>query len=261
MYLMCPPKYFRVEYSINPWMKGESVDAGEAQRQWNFLKVFLSGLGAEIKIIEPHPDYPDMVFTANAGVVHKNKVVLSNFKHDQRRGEKKYFREWFEANNYETYELPDNLIFEGRGDCFVYRNFLIGGYGQRSEKDAVIRAAEILELTPVPVKLINPNFYHLDTCMSIISGTKGLSIYVPSAFDKTFKETMGSIDMNLIAVTQKEAEKFACNSITYQDAVIMPSANEKIADEVERHGFVVAPVPMGEFIKSGGACRCLVLEI
>lgn len=261
MYLMCPPTHFSVDYSINPWMKGETVNAGVAQKQWNFLKVFLAGLGAEVKIIEPNPNYPDMVFTANAGIVHKKKVILSNFKHEQRRGEKEYFRKWFIENNYEIYELPDDLIFEGRGDCFVYRDFLVGGYGQRSEKDAIINAAEILGLSPVPIKLTNPNFYHLDTCMSILSSMKGLSIYVPSAFDESFEKTMDSIDMNLIPVTQKEAEKFACNSIVYQDAVIMPSGNEKISAEIERHGFVVAPFPMGEFLKSGGACRCLVLEI
>ena len=88
MYLMCPPDYFRVDYSINPWMKGEEVNLQNAKKQWNYLKSFLESLGAEVKLIKPSPEYPDMIFTANAGIVHNKKVVLSNFKHKERQGEK-----------------------------------------------------------------------------------------------------------------------------------------------------------------------------
>ena len=258
---MCPPNHFSIEYSINPWMKGEDVDINKAHKQWNFLKSFLEDLGAEVKTIDPHPDYPDMVFTANAGVVHNNSVVLSNFKHKERQGEKAHFRKWFEENEYEVHELPEDMIFEGRGDCFVYRNYLIGGYGQRSEKKSITRAAEILELIPVTVELKDPKFYHIDTCLSIVSEQKGMSIYYPKAFNKNFEKEMSKIDLNLIPVTEKEAKMFACNSVSLKNAVVMPKGCERISLELDRHGYVSAPVPMSEFMKSGGACRCLVLEI
>ena len=72
---------------------------------------------------------------------------------------------------------------------------------------------------------------------------------------------MAQIDLNVLEVSKKEAEKFACNSITIDNAVIMPAGCHTIERELHRHGFVVADVEMTEFLKSGGACRCLVLEI
>jgi len=242
-------------------MKGEEVNLSKAKKQWSYLKTFLAGLGAEIKFIQPHADFPDMVFTANAGVVHNNRVVLSNFKHLERRGEKEHFKKWFLDNGYEVHELRQDFIFEGRGDCFVYKNHLIGGFGQRSQKQAIVEAAKILSLTPVAVELVDPRYYHLDTCMSIIDPHKGLAIYNPEAFDADFKDIMSSIDLNLIAVNKKESQNFACNSISFMGAVMMPASSEKIGRELERHGHIPAPMDMSEFMKSGGACRCLVLEI
>ena len=261
MYLMCPPDYFKVDYSINPWMKGEQVNLEIAKKQWNHLKVFLSSLGATIKTITPHPDYPDMVFTANAGVVHDNRVVLSNFKHTERMGEKEYFKKWFLDNDYDVYELPEDIIFEGRGDCFVYKGHLIGGYGQRSQKEAIVETAKILELVPVAVELLDPRYYHLDTCLSILDSHKGLAIYTPGAFNKDFEKLMASIDLNLIPVTAKESQNFACNAISFNGAVLFPRGSDKLERELERHGYVPADIAMSEFMKSGGACRCLVLEI
>ena len=74
--LMCPPNYFSVDYVINPWMSGltEPPDIKKAHEQWNQLKDNISQY-ADIEIIEPQPDLPDMVFTANAGVVSGNKAI------------------------------------------------------------------------------------------------------------------------------------------------------------------------------------------
>ena len=116
---MCPPVYFRVDYSINPWMKNERVDLVKVKDQWHKLYNIIKSLGVEIEMIAPHKDYPDLVFAANAGAVKDKKVVLSNFKHIERQGEKLLFEKWFKDNGYETHELADNLSFEGCGDCVV----------------------------------------------------------------------------------------------------------------------------------------------
>ena len=49
-FLMCPPDYFGVEYSINPWMTGNlgNIDPERAKKQWQSLFGSLSNF-AEIE--------------------------------------------------------------------------------------------------------------------------------------------------------------------------------------------------------------------
>jgi N-dimethylarginine dimethylaminohydrolase len=68
-YLMCPPRHFGVLYEINPWMSREvSVDPERALAEWEGLVATLEAAGAEVVVMEPEADVPDLVFTANAGV-------------------------------------------------------------------------------------------------------------------------------------------------------------------------------------------------
>jgi N-dimethylarginine dimethylaminohydrolase len=65
-YLMCPPEYFAVEYAINPWMNPDQpVDLALARRQWEQLRSTYLRLGHAVRIIDPVPGLPDMVFAAN----------------------------------------------------------------------------------------------------------------------------------------------------------------------------------------------------
>ena len=80
-FLMCKPSYFEVRYVINPWMTANigRVDKELASRQWNNLYDTLAEK-TNIKLIEPVAGLPDMVFTANAGLVNKHKeAIVSSF--------------------------------------------------------------------------------------------------------------------------------------------------------------------------------------
>ena len=73
----------------------EPPDINKAHKQWNRLKDIISQY-ADIEIIEPQPDLPDMVFTANAGTIRGQKIVLSNFRFEERQKETALFEKWFE---------------------------------------------------------------------------------------------------------------------------------------------------------------------
>ena len=65
--LMSSPEYFKVEYAINPWMvAGTKVDLELAKEQWNGLKRTIEEAGAEVKVVPPNENHPDLVFTANS---------------------------------------------------------------------------------------------------------------------------------------------------------------------------------------------------
>ena len=69
--LVCPPDYFAIEYEINPWMRrSNTVNSDEAVRQWHHLmQVLERDVGAVLEQMKPVPGLPDLVFTANAGIV------------------------------------------------------------------------------------------------------------------------------------------------------------------------------------------------
>lgn len=254
---MCPPMYFKVNYSINPWMTNEPVDPLRAVSQWHRLYRVIKSENTEIEIIAPHKDLPDIVFTANGGVVHNNKVVLSNFKYPQRQGEKELFREWFEYQGYEVHELPNDLSFEGCGDCIVVGDELLAGYGFRSDYRALEITSKILNLKLNAHKLVDPRFYHLDTCLTILDKKKKVGFYYDKAFENFDDDTY-----SLYPVKDEDAFEFCCNSIVLGDTVIMPAgAGDDIINYLVCNNYNVYQLEMSEFMKSGGACQCLVLEI
>src|SRR5215510_14924526 len=125
--LMCAPSYYGIEYEINPWMsRSRQTDPQRAIQQWNGLRALLNQqLSAEICLIAPTPGLPDMVFTANAGLAWKQKFIVSNFRHEVRRGEADQFARWFQALGFDIVRLPEESFFEGEGDllrCVFFLN-------------------------------------------------------------------------------------------------------------------------------------------
>ena len=257
--LMSPPDYFKVEYAINPWMKaGTSVDLDLAKSQWNNLKRSIELAGAEVKTVNPNENHPDLVFTANSAIINNKQVLIANFKFEERSGEEALYKHWFEENNYEVERIPSDFKFEGRGDAFVYGDYLIGSYGIRSDKEALLYIAEKFKLEPVIEELATDKFYHLDTCFQFFPS--GDAIFYPGAFkDPTLKSF--SKFFNLIPVSENDANQLACNAVVVNETVIFPSEKIDAIQTVESLGLNAVVADVSEFLKSGGACQCLVIAL
>ena len=80
--LVCPPDYFQIDYEINPWMRRENgVDPARAVRQWQALMTVLEqDVGVGVERMQPVQGLPDLVFTANAGVVVGRRALVSRFR-------------------------------------------------------------------------------------------------------------------------------------------------------------------------------------
>ena len=104
--------------------------------------------GAEVKIVLHLKINPDLVFTANSGIIKDKDVLIANFKYQERRGEEDLYMNWFSNNGYNVGRIPSEFKFEGRGDAFVYGNYLVGSYGIRSDKEALLFIAEEFQLEP-----------------------------------------------------------------------------------------------------------------
>src|SRR5689334_23259871 len=73
--LMCRPEYFAVAYEINPWMHTTvPVDRRLAIKQWETIARTYETLGHNVEFVDPVVGLPDMVFTANSGLVVNDEV-------------------------------------------------------------------------------------------------------------------------------------------------------------------------------------------
>jgi len=256
--LLCPPDYYGIEYEINPWMDRTRNAAPElARRQWAGLSEKLQSLGCKIEVVPPQPKLPDMVFTANAGLVAGKKFIRSNFRFPQRQGEEEHFEKWFADRGYEVIRLPEKLFFEGEGDALFCGDVLLCGYRFRSDIRSHQKIGEILKCLVLSVELVEERFYHLDTCFCPLS--EGAAIWYPAAFDEYGRRTIRHHMKDLIAVRPEEAEHFACNAVVVEKDIVLPDNSPKLCAALRERGYQPHELPMTEFIKAGGACKCLTL--
>jgi N-dimethylarginine dimethylaminohydrolase len=259
---MCQPTYYDVKYEINPWMNIKyGADKSKAIHQWQHLFQTIIDCGAQIEFIAPAIGWPDMVFTANGGLFYQEKIILPHFKYKERQGELPYLQTWFihagfELANYPV--MPNSPYFEGAGDALLAGNTLFAGYGFRSERK-FYEEADYLDLNNIIYcELIDPYFYHIDTCFCPLN--EKLAIWYPPAFTKESQKRMEE-KIELLSVTDEEAKYFACNAIVLHNKVIIPMHCHLLTNMLENREFTVYACDMSEFLKAGGACKCLTLRI
>ena len=262
--LMCPPDYFEVDYIINPWMDGHSgsLDLALARTQWEGLRAALAEC-AEVELLDPRPGLPDLVFTANAGFVYGERAVPSHFMPHERRPEEPFLRAWFEARGFDVRVLPDNLAFEGAGDMLIDRGgpWLWAGYGFRTELEAHQHLARWFDLELVSIRLVDPRFYHIDTCLCPLDG--GYLLYHPPAFDQASRaEIERRVPRDkLIPVSVKNAGHFACNAVNVGERIFMNRTSGQLLEALKARGFHVTQLGLSEFLKAGGSAKCLTLKL
>ncbi|MCS6775052.1 MAG: arginine deiminase-related protein [Chloroherpetonaceae bacterium] len=256
--LMCAPTQYALRYEINPWMVLENQpDLPLATRQWQELyRILTEQVGAQVELIEQAPEAPDMVFTANAGLVRGRYVLLANFRHPQRQVEEPHFRRWFEENGYHVQLLPVGCKFEGEGDALFVGDTLVAGYLKRSDICSHRHLSDYLAVPVLSLELVDDRWYHLDTCLFALSADT--VVYYPGAFD-AYARTVIQNHFETIEVCEEEALRFACNSVVIGNQVVMPAGCPRIASRLEARGYRVHSVDLSEFLKAGGAAKCLTL--
>jgi lysine-ketoglutarate reductase/saccharopine dehydrogenase-like protein (TIGR00300 family) len=260
--LMCRPSHFAVEYVINPWMEGHVGQASnaKAQSQWDTLQRIISGL-AEVHLVPPGDQLPDMCFAANAGLVVGKSFVVSSFRVAQRQPEEALFADWFRQRQYEVIHLPEDHPFEGEGDALVHpgQPLLWAGYGVRSCLEAHRLLCEQLRLEVVSLRLVDQRFYHLDTCFFPLPDNR--AVYYPEAFDGASLQSIRRRipAANRIEVGEDDATHFACNAVRIGNTILLNYASPELQARLGAWGYQCVTVPVTEFLLAGGAVKCLTL--
>lgn len=267
-FLMCEPHHFAVTYDINPWMSAQIGKASQkqAREQWDALARALSDNGADLVMMQDQPpELPDLVFTANAAAIHGDTAYLSWFAKLQRQAEHRLYHEALSKAGLrvDMRFVEHHLPFEGAGDALQIEGAeLVMGWGFRTSPKAAALLHQAEPGLPVyAAQLVDPRFYHLDTCFCPL--TDGAVIWYPGAFSEQARhdihitlELRGSIE-----VTEDEARDFCCNAVEVGDHLIAHNWSERLQKLLAKRGYETVSVDLSEFMKSGGAAKCLTLRL
>jgi N-dimethylarginine dimethylaminohydrolase len=247
-----------------------------AMRQWKALNRSYRRHGLSVQVMDGQLGLEDMVFVANAGLPVREYFILSNFLENERRREKSYHRNHF-GTVYgfdKIISLTDYSIFEGQGDAlFMDNKTLLLGYGVRTNEKAVEELSLIIhgldpEITIVPLSFRSVDcypleedvFYHLDTCLLYLKKINTFLVY-PRPFQDGSLNTLRQLG-DVVEVSKEEAGLFVCNSVIVKDIVFAPKIGRcQSKDLMVASGYRVLEHDTSEFIKSGGAVKCLSLEM
>lgn len=258
--VLCPPDYFGIEYEINPWMHlGTQVDKEELKSSYQKLKLTYESLGCTVWEISPIESLPDMVYSANFGFPIGKSFILSNFKFPQRKKEAYYAEQLFLQKGYEIKKLPEEISYEGQGDLLTVGGKYFFGWGKRSDKAAKAYLEKYLNAAVNDFELVNPYYYHLDTCFAPI--TEDIVAINPLSFTSDGLEKLKSLFSHIITVDEGDNALLACNLVVIEKTIVIAKGiSEKLKGTFANYGFKTIEIPMDEYRKGGGSIKCLTLE-
>jgi N-dimethylarginine dimethylaminohydrolase len=254
--LMIKPNNFRVDYVINSHMDvNNKVDHALALKQWEEIYLCYEKLGFNLIVHEDKEQFPDMVFCANQSFTYPGGIILSQMQFEQRKGEVESFKDWFADKN--LTQSPES--FEGMGDLLwdYPGERLFGGFGYRTNETVYDWIEQVIDKKVVRLKLVSEDYYHLDTCLSIINSD--IAFYVESAFEPATIDLLKAHFKKLVKVDEGEAKEFlACNCHSPDGKnILIEIGASKLQSQASELGLKVHTFDTSEFRKSGGSIFCM----
>jgi N-dimethylarginine dimethylaminohydrolase len=261
-YLMCPPTHFAVDYAINPWMvPGTRVDRALALAQWDVLRRTYLDLGHAVDLLAPVPGLPDMVYAANGATVFGGVVLGARFRYSQRAAEAAAHATWFRRAGARVVE-PE-FVNEGEGDLLVAGSgpaaVVLAGHGFRTDPRAHAEVARVLGREVVPLELVDPRYYHLDTALAVLDSTT--IAWLPEAFTRRSRAVLRERFPDAVVADVADAAVLGLNAVSDGRHVVLPCRAARLAAALAERGFVPVPVDLSELLKGGGGPKCCTLEV
>jgi len=265
--LLCPPDYFDVNHPKNPYMSEKSsVDRVKARAQWDILCSVLQQNGCEVEIIPPVEGLEDMVFAANQVFAGERNgygkfVVPSRMVCTSRQREVPFYVDWCRQHDYQIIELDfgDDYL-EGHGDLLWHPDGsgIYAGYGFRSTRGGVDKFADAMSrmgIPVIPLQLVDPYCYHLDTCLTPLNHEAALIF--PGAYSAESLATIHKFWKRVHLLTAEEAHRFMGNGIVVNGSYITPYITAPLEAILHQEELTPVIVETSEFEKAGGSCFCM----
>jgi N-dimethylarginine dimethylaminohydrolase len=276
-YLMCPPTYFDVAYSINPWMDPtRSVDRVLALRQWSGLVDTYRATGHRVDLLEPLPGMPDMVFAANGATVVDGRALAARFANPQRDAEATVHAAWHQhsgvlrqAQDGVLRQAQDGggqvrqpiAVNEAEGDFAVLSKKILAGYGFRTAREAHGELASLTGREVISLELVDPRLFHLDLALAVLDDQCDHIAYYPDAFSPESRRLLGALFPDALIANEHDAYAFGLNAVSDGLHVFIPSGARQLREELVASGYWPISVDLSELIKGGGSVKCCTQEI
>ncbi|MFT4110689.1 dimethylargininase [Propionicimonas sp.] len=260
--LMCRPEHFTVSYRINPWMHpAVPTDTGLALRQWQTLYDTYVRLGIAVELIDPLPGLPDMVYAANGGFVLDGTAYSARFRFDERAAEGPAYAAWFEQRGLRVAHARH--VNEGEGDFLPVGDTIFAGTGFRSAPSSHRELSRSFDREVVPLRLVDPNYYHLDTAFAVLDSDGGPAsvAYLPDAFDQAGRRELERRFPDAVLATREDAAVLGLNCFSDGRNVVIASRATTFGRDLERRGYVPHGVDLSELLRGGGGVKCCTLEL
>ena len=282
---LCPPTYMAAEVANNQWMRDipsqdRVVNLAKAKEQWFNLYTLLTE-ECPVYLVPPQPGLQDQVYLENAGAVlpHLDKKVflLSNFKAEGRDGEQFQAYMLLSQMGFTAQEMP--YFFEGEAELRWLRdNIYLGGYGQRTSKQALDWIAEKFDAHIIPIEEKDPYLYHLDC--SILPLAKDLVMAYTAGIAPSVLKELKDV-ATVIPVTKRLAYVGVTNSVrvgytlfnasciselpskhpAYPSRKDEEAKNRFLETVCRNYGLELVFVNLSEMLKSGALLSCCVLHL
>jgi N-dimethylarginine dimethylaminohydrolase len=170
---------------------------------------------------------------------------------------------WFEQRGYRVVD-PQN-VNEGEGDFLLVGSRILAGTGFRSATRSHEEVAELFGREVVSLTLVNPNFYHLDTAISVLDPltddvTANIA-YLPSAFDDASRAKLEQLYPDAILVSEEDGSVLGLNSISDGLNVVIARRATGFEKQLRERGYNPIGVDLSELLLGGGGVKCCTLEL
>lgn len=257
-FLMTTPTHFDVTYVINPWMDpGRPVDTALAATQWSALRQLYLSLGHRVEVVDGEPGLPDMVFAANAATVVGGTAYGARFRAPQRAPEAGHVARWFAERG--VHVVAPTAVNEAEGDLAWTGDVLLAGTGFRTDPGAHAEAQEVLGVPVVSLHLVDPRYYHLDTCLVVLDRTT--VAYYPPAFSPGSRKVLARLFPDAVLADAADAACLGLNAVSDGRNVVLAREATRLAGLLAERGFVPHPVDVSELRKAGGGPKCVTMEL
>lgn len=258
-FVMCRPDYFEVTYSINPWMNpNEPVDRALALAQWDALRSTFERYGHHVDVVPGEPGLPDMVFTANSGLMIGDRAMSARFTHAERAAEGPAYHRWFAQRGVRELAAAHE-INEGEGDFALVGDRILGGMGFRCSLAAHREVERFFEKPVVSLELVDPRFYHLDTALMVLDDAN--IAYFPAAFSTESQALLAGLYPDAIEATDADAKVLGLNGVCDGFNVFLSDKVVDLAESLRAHGYNPIGIDLSELLKAGGGVKCCTLEV
>ena len=246
--LMCPPRHHQ---------------SPEALRQWErFIELLRIAADVQIELVDPAPQVPDLVFTAQAALVSGDLAIVSSFREASDRFKRQIFRGTLARLGFATTHLQETA-FAGSADALFdrVRPLVYVGYGPRSDRVATFQLGEFLESRVVPLGLADPRLPHLDTVLAPLR-TGHVMVHLQGLVPHAQRLLRRIVEPEfLIDVSAADALALACNAVELDDAIIVHDVSRALRERLLYAGYRVLSSDLDAFVQQGGGARRLTLKL